>query len=51
MSDFGISIWRDNEGQIKKKPLYTGSKSAYELENLDDSFQFSFDIRYLIAGS
>ena len=45
ISDFGISVWFNETGEIKKKPVYVGGKMQYDLANDTDTLQYQYDIR------
>jgi hypothetical protein len=47
ISDFGVSVWFDENGNTKKKPHYI-AKDVYGTDE-DDTLTFKFDLRLLIA--
>lgn len=48
ISDFGVSIWRSDEGEVKKKPFYMGKSIYSKLAGESDeefSYTYAFDVR------
>src|SRR5690349_20845578 len=44
ISDFGVSVWLDEEGKAKEKPLYVNEKEIYDIPE-KDTMEFAFDLR------
>ena len=48
ISDFGVSVWFDEDGNTKKKPFYIGGKDIYSVKTgSEDDMKFEFDLRLL----
>ena len=48
ISDFGVSVWFDENGNTKKKPFYIG-KDVYSVKaDNEDDLNFNFDLRLSI---
>ena len=51
VADFGVSVWFDENGSMRKKAFYIGGKDMYSfLSNVEEDQQFTytvqFDLRY-----
>jgi len=42
--DFGVSIWFDEKGEMKNKPMYQ-LNDIYTVDKLEESFKFSIDVK------
>jgi serine/threonine protein kinase len=43
--DFGVSVWFDENGKMKKKPFYVANKDVYMVEKSGEDLKFEFDLR------
>ena len=47
ISDFGVSVWFEKNGNMKKKPFYQHGKDVYQINEEGDDLKFRFDIRFV----
>ena len=45
ISDFGVSYWNQDKGEILPPKFYVGGKDMYTINDDDFTIQYSFDLR------
>ena len=49
VSDFGVSYWSKDKGEIDAPNYYVGGKDMYQQDN-NQTIEYSFDLRYWLLG-